>query len=347
MLMGREDEQRTLDALVSGARVGRSGVLVVSGDAGIGKSALLEHAVERATGFHVLRCTGAPAERELPFAGLARVLQPLLRAVDDLPEPQARALGVALALRADGVADRFAVSAATLTLVTRAAEAGPLAVVIDDAHLLDTSSAQALAFVARRVLVDSVLLLAAVRPRESEAWDDLPTLHLGPITAEAAERLAEEAATTALTADQRRRVADVGAGNPLAIRALAQEPEVLGGHPFAQAAEVPQVVADAFARRVAGLDVDEVAVLRVAAVTGGDLPTVARVCEATGVPLDGLARAEELQGRDPRPRTGSSSPTPSWRRRSWRASRPASGGGCTPSRPTPSHRPTSTGGRGT
>lgn len=123
----------------------------------------------------------------LPFAGLARVLQPLLPAIDDLPEPQAYALGVALALRAEGVADRFAVSAAALTLVTRAAESGPVALVVDDAHLLDTSSAQALAFVARRVLVDSVLVLAATRPGESDAWSDLPTLHLQPIASAAAE----------------------------------------------------------------------------------------------------------------------------------------------------------------
>ena len=293
--MGREDEQRTLDALVSGARVGRSGVLVLSGDAGIGKSALLAHAVQQATGFRLLRCTGAPAERDLPFAGLAHVLRPLLGGVDDLPEPQARALGVALALRADGVADRFAVSAAALTLLTRAAESGPVAVVVDDAHLLDTSSAQAIAFVARRVLVDSVVVLAAVRPGASEAWDDLPTLHLGPIDPAAARDLADQVATTALTEQQRRRVADSGAGNPLAIRALAQEPDLLGGAPFGSSPQVPQVVADAFARRVAGLDADGVLALRVAAITGGDLPTVARVCASAGAPLGGLERAEELR----------------------------------------------------
>ena len=193
--MGREDEQRTLDALVSGARVGRSGVLVLDGDAGIGKSALLAHAIGQATGFRLLRCLGTPAERDLPFAGLAHVLQPLLPAVDELPEPQARALGVALALRSDGVADRFAVSAAALTLVTRAAESGPLAVVIDDAHLLDASSAQALAFVATARARGLGPRPRAVRPGESDAWDDLPTLHVGPIASDAAERLADEAAS--------------------------------------------------------------------------------------------------------------------------------------------------------
>lgn len=295
MLTGRDDEKRTLDALVSGARVGQSGVLVLSGDAGIGKSALLGHAMDRATGFRLLRGTGTRAEHDLPFAGLARVLQPLVGAIDDLPEPQAHALGVALALRTEGVADRFAVSAAALTLVTRAAESGPLAIVLDDAHLLDTSSAQALAFVARRVLVDSVLVLAALRPGESEAWQDLPTMHLGPITSVAAEHLAGLVAPTALTDEQRRHVADASGGNPLAIRALAQEPDALGVLPFGQAVEVPQVVADAFARRTADLEPDQLRVLQAAAVTDGDLPTVVAVCDALGVSIDGLERAEELR----------------------------------------------------
>ncbi|KGN40569.1 AAA family ATPase, partial [Knoellia aerolata] len=294
MLMGREDEQRTLDALLSGARVGRSGVLVLSGDPGIGKSALLAHAVERATGFLLLRGVGTKAEHDLPFAGLARVLQSLVDGVDDLPEPQARALGVALAVRTDGVADRFAVSAAALTLVTRAAESGPLAVVLDDAHLLDTPSAQALAFVARRVLVDSVVVLAAVRPGETDVWGGLPTLHLGPLDADAASRLADDAAGTPLSAEQRARVTAVSAGNPLAIRALAQEPGGVGDLPFGQTVTVPRVVADAFARRTAGLEADALRVLQVVVVADGDLPTISAACGSAGLDLGHLARAEDL-----------------------------------------------------
>ena len=158
MLIGRRDEQRSVEALIAGARVGSSGVLVLRGEAGIGKSALLDHARAAAEGFRLLEGTGTPAERDLPFAGLARVLGPLLPGVDGLPEPQAHALGVALALRTGGAVDRFAVSAAALTLVTRAAESGPLGIVVDDAHVLDTPSAQALAFVARRLLVDAVFV---------------------------------------------------------------------------------------------------------------------------------------------------------------------------------------------
>lgn len=297
MLMGREDEQRTLDALLSGARVGRSGVLVLRGDAGIGKSALLAYARQRSDGFRLLTGVGTATEHDLPFAGLARVLQPLMGGVDDLPEPQAHALGVALAMRTEGVADRFAVSAAALTLVTRAAESGPLALVVDDAHLLDTPSAQALAFVARRVLVDAVVVLVAVRPRETEVWDGLPTLDVGPLDAEAADRLVDAAAGTAgtsLTVEQRRRLMTMSAGNPLAIRALAQEPEGLSGVPFGQAVTVPRVVADAFSRRTAGLAPDELQVLQVAVIADRDVSTIGAACSASGLDMSSLARAEDL-----------------------------------------------------
>ncbi len=294
MLIGRRDEQRTLDALLSGARVGRSGVLVLSGDAGLGKSALLTHAREAAHGFRLLEGLGTPAERDLPFAGLARVLQPLLGRLDDLPQPQAHALGVALALRSGGAVDRFAVSAAALTLLTRAAESGPLGIVVDDAHLLDTPSAQALAFVARRLLVDAVFVLVAVRPAVGEVWSGLPVLELGPLAPDAAAELADRAAPAPLTVDERRRITDLGAGNPLAIRSLAQEPAGVRAGPPGRAVAVPRVVAEVFARRTAGMRVDELRVLQVVVVASGDLATISTACASEGLPLDLLGRAEAL-----------------------------------------------------
>lgn len=294
MLIGRDEEQRTLDALLAGARVGRSAVLVLSGDAGIGKSSLLAHATQRAEGFRVLTGVGTAAERDLPFAGLARVLQPLMAGVDDLPEPQAHALGVALAMRTEGVADRFAVSAAALTLVTRAAESGPVALVIDDGHLLDTPSAQALAFVARRVLVDAVVVLVAVRPRETEVWRGLPTLDIGPLDVRATEQLADDTAQVVLTPEQRRRLLTLSAGNPLAIRALAQEPDGLSATTFGQAVAVPVVVADAFSRRIAGLGPDVRRLLQVAVIADGDVAVLGGACVTAGLDMAGLASAEEL-----------------------------------------------------
>ena len=178
MLVGRAQAQREVEALLAGARLGQSGVLVVRGEAGIGKSALVEDAVARATGLRLLRACGSEAERELPFAGLAALLRPVLDQIETLPAPQAEALGVALALREGIAADRFAISAGVLTLLTRVGEERPTAVVVDDAHLLDRPSADALAFVARRLIADPLLVLVALRPDETDAWDGLPVLDL-------------------------------------------------------------------------------------------------------------------------------------------------------------------------
>src|ERR1044071_336694 len=134
MLVGRPQTQRDVEALLAGARLGQSGVLVVRGEPGIGKSALLEDAVARASGLEVLRARGTEVERELPFAALAALLRPLVDQVETLPPPQAEALGIALALREGGAVDRLAIAAGLLTLLTRASEERPTVVVIDDAH---------------------------------------------------------------------------------------------------------------------------------------------------------------------------------------------------------------------
>src|SRR6478735_2319560 len=132
MLVGRDPVRRDVEALLAGARLGQSGVLVVRGEAGIGKSALLDDAASRATGLRLLRVTGSEAERELPFAGLAALVRPLLDDLDALPPPQAHALAVALALREGEDVDRFAISAGLLTLLTRVSEERPTAVLVDD-----------------------------------------------------------------------------------------------------------------------------------------------------------------------------------------------------------------------
>ncbi len=118
MLMGRGEEQRAIDALLAAARLAEGGVLVVTGEPGIGKSALVGYAESQAQDFRLLRVTGTETERDLPFAGLAQLLRPLSKDLDRLPEPQAEALGVALALRSGPRVDRFAVSAGVLTLLT-------------------------------------------------------------------------------------------------------------------------------------------------------------------------------------------------------------------------------------
>src|SRR5580693_9664967 len=155
MLRGRRDECAVLDRLLDGARVGRSGALVLEGEAGVGKSALLDYAVASASDLRVLRAVAVESEMELAFAALHQLCAPLLDRLDGLPGPQREALATTFGLSAGTVPDRFFVGLAVLGLLSEAAEAGPLLCVIDDAQWLDRASAQALAFVARRMLAES------------------------------------------------------------------------------------------------------------------------------------------------------------------------------------------------
>jgi len=161
MLGGRRDERAVLDGLLDGARVGRSGVLVLRGEAGIGKTALLGHASESASDFTLLRTVGVESEMELAFAALHQLCAPVNDFVDRLPTPQRDALEITFGVSAGAAPDRFLVALATLSLFSEAAQERPLLCVVDDAQWLDRASAQALAFVARRLLAEPVALLFA------------------------------------------------------------------------------------------------------------------------------------------------------------------------------------------
>jgi DNA-binding CsgD family transcriptional regulator len=295
MLVGRHQAQRDVEALLAGARLGQSGVLVVRGEAGIGKSALLGHAVARATGLRLLRTCGTETERDLPFAGLATLLRPLLDRIESLPEPQSEALGVALALREGGTVNRFAISAGLLTLLTAASEEQPTAVVVDDAHLLDLPSAEALAFVARRLVADALLVLVAVRPDESAAFDGLPVLDLPRLDRADSRDVVQDAAV--LTEEQVVRIVQLAAGNPLVLRTLADRPDSLTGIPPELDVEatvgLSSVARAAFGMQLGRLDERVIDAVRVAAVAGEDLAVVGRACAADGIPIEGLASAEE------------------------------------------------------
>ncbi len=294
MLIGRGAEQRAVDALLADAAVSRGGALVITGEAGIGKTRLLEYATERATAFRLLRVTGTEIERDLPFAGLAGLLRPVLDRLDRLPEPQAEALGIALALRRGGTIDRFAVCAGVLTLVTQAAEEGPVGLVVDDLHLVDRASAEAVAFTGRRLLADPVFVLAASRTEDEPPWsaDDLPRLQLSGLDDAAAANLAEATAPAPLTGARRDRVIRIAGGNPLAIRELARDPAGIDDQPTDFPLPVPAVVAETFGRRLSDLPPDDRSVLLLAAVTDGDLDLIARVCAAEGEDLGAVERAE-------------------------------------------------------
>src|SRR6478736_3188458 len=163
VLHGRRDEREALERLLDAVRGGQSRVLVVSGEPGVGKTALLESALSSASGLRVIRAVGVESEMELAFAALQQLCAPMLDRLDRLPAPQQDALGVAFGLRAGDAPDRFLVGLAVLSLLAEAAEERPLVCVIDDAQWLDRASAQALLFVARRLLAESVALLLVTR----------------------------------------------------------------------------------------------------------------------------------------------------------------------------------------
>lgn len=163
MLLGRATERAAIDRLLHEAREGRGGALVLRGEAGIGKTALLDHAAERSSGMRVLRVIGVESEASLPFSALHELLHPLLGSIDRLPGPQRRALRAALAMDDEAVRDRFAVYAAALGLLLVESEDLPVLCLVDDAHWMDGASADAMLFAARRLEAERVAVVFSAR----------------------------------------------------------------------------------------------------------------------------------------------------------------------------------------
>jgi DNA-binding CsgD family transcriptional regulator len=293
MLLGREDEQLALDRLFAQAREGRSGVLGLVGEPGIGKTALLEHAAESADGMRILRARGIEAEAVIPFAGLAELLRPVLGAVDRIPAPQASALGGALALGPASARDRFAIGAATLSLLSASAEEGPLALLIDDAHWLDRSSAETLLFAARRLLADPIALVLTVREGQASLLDgaDLRTLRMAGLNrSDAAELLARADVPN----DLLERLHRATGGNPLALLELAPEASRLLSLPSDAPVPISTSIATAFLRRFGRLSEPTRRVLIIAAASDPcGLAVLARAVSQIGLNLNELAPAEE------------------------------------------------------
>src|SRR5215831_645518 len=162
-LLGRQRERDVLDRVLEEARDGRGGVLALYGDAGVGKTALLEYAAEAAPDFRVVRAAGVEGEIELAFAGVQQLCSPSLDLLERLPDPQREAFEVALGLSVGPVPSPFLVGLAVLNLLSEAAEEQPLLCVVDDAQWLDRSSARVLSFVARRLLAEQIVMLFAAR----------------------------------------------------------------------------------------------------------------------------------------------------------------------------------------
>jgi DNA-binding CsgD family transcriptional regulator len=302
VLLGRDRELSELYVLVDG--IGESGgALVVRGDAGIGKSALLAAAKERAQseGLTVVSTAGALSEAQLAFSGLHQLLLPLLDGLERLPDPQRRALEGAFGIAEADAPDVFLIGLAALGLIAERAADSALLFVVDDAHWLDRSSSEVLKFVARRVEADRALLLFSVREGVSSPFDDagLPELHVAGLDEEASNALLDLGATT-LPADVRSRILEAAAGNPLALIELP----VAAAEAGAQAARSePLPLTDrlerAFTSRLASLDTGVQKLLLLAALDDVDLPELSRAAKTPLGPEDlapavdtGLGRLE-------------------------------------------------------
>ncbi|WP_157420702.1 AAA family ATPase, partial [Actinomadura kijaniata] len=297
-LLGRADETAALRALLDRAGQGRSGVLVVHGEAGVGKTALLNDAAARADGFRIARVDGVESERELGYAGLHRLLLPLLDGTASLPAPQRDALGGVFGLVAGVAPDRLLIGLAVLTLLTDAGLEQPLLCVCDDAQWLDTETLEVLAFVGRRLQADHVALLFGVRDGDggSSALRDLPRMHVGGLPDDAAHRLLDAAGPRRLDPEVARRVVAETRGNPLAIRELAgdlaRDPRTGGppaageAPPLAERLPLGRLIEERFRRQVAALPPDvRTLLLVVAAEPTGNAHLVWRALhrlEATG-----------------------------------------------------------------
>ena len=269
-LHGRDDERAEIAGLLADARVGGSGVLVLRGGPGLGKTALLDDAERGAAGLRVLRATGAEAETELPFAGLHQLLAPVLDHAAALPAAQAAALRRALGLATGPQPEPLLLGAAALGLL---AEAAPVAVLVDDWQWLDAPSVAALAFAGRRLRAEGIALIGAVR-------DDAPPTGLAervlpPLTAEAAGALLGE-----LEPAVRRALIDVAAGNPLALvelPAALSDDQRSGRAPIEAPLPLPVRLEELYAARIAALDGTARSLLLLAAAEGtGDPALVLR-----------------------------------------------------------------------
>ncbi len=256
--MGRASEQALLAALIDRAMQGTSAALVLSGEAGIGKSTLLQDAAEHAHHVVVLQTRGIQEESAIPFAGLTDLLKPALAHLDELPSRQATALRGALAIGPPTFGDRVAVAVATLNLLGVTAQEGPVLCLVDDAHWLDASSAEALVFAARRLQAESVVILFAVRTdepgaRRFDVLDRLPVTGLDDRSAREllAGRLGPHASSEVVD-----RLRDQARGNPLALVELPahlSDDQRSGREPILGPPPLGEVMTAAFARRIRGL----------------------------------------------------------------------------------------------
>jgi DNA-binding CsgD family transcriptional regulator len=295
MLVGRDHEQQTLVRLLDDARTGQSGVLAIVGEAGIGKSVLIAYAKEQAVGMNVLRARGVQSEAQIPFAGLFELLRPALPWISQIPDPQATALESALALRPASAPGRFAVGAATLSLLAAYSEKAPVAVLIDDAHWLDGSSADALLFAFRRLVADPIAVVLAVREGEPSLLDgaDLPALRLQGLDRVPAAELLRRQSNEPLSQELADRLHRETGGNPLALVELGRDRQRLADLPPDAPLAIGTSVVRVYLQRLRALPQRTRDVLVLAsAIDSGEVSVLARAAPMLGLDLSDLVPAE-------------------------------------------------------
>jgi len=297
VLRGRETERARLEQLLEAVRAGESAALVLRGEAGIGKTALLDSAAELSEDYRVLRAVGVESEMELPFAALHQLCAPLLDGLERLPPPQRDALGTAFGLSSGPRPDRFLVGLAVLSLLSEAAEAQPLICLVDDAQWLDRSSAHVLSFVARRLQAESVLLLFAKRDQlEHDELAGLPELRLQGLSDADARELLASANTGPLDEQVRDRIIAETRGNPLALLELPRglsAASLAGGFALPDELPLPSRIEASFRRRVEQLPTDTQRLLLVAAAEPiGDPTLLWRSAAELGIKVEAAAPAE-------------------------------------------------------
>ncbi len=295
-LRGRASECETLRNLISTVRSGSCQVLVLRGEAGVGKTALLQHVSELASGFRCVHVAGVESDMELAFAGLQQLCAPLLDRLDELPEPQREALNVAFGRGVGETPDRFLVGLAVLSLMAAAAHDQPLLCLIDDAQWLDQVSVQTLGFVARRLLAEPVALVFTVRDAGADALVGLPDLMIKGLSDADARGLLESVMLGGIDPRVRDRIIAETRGIPLAILEVPRNvpaTELAGGFWISGGRPSAGQIEDGFVRRIQALPAPTRRLLLIAAAEPvGDAALFLRAAAHLGIPVDALGPAE-------------------------------------------------------
>jgi len=295
-LRGRVSECATLRGLIATVKSGSSQVLVLRGEAGVGKTALLEFTAEMASGVRCLHVAGVQSDMELAFAGVQQLCAPLLNHHDELPEPQREALNVAFGRGVGAAPDRFLVGLAVLSLMAAAADDRPLLCLIDDTQWLDQVSAQTLAFVARRLLAEPVGIVFAARDAGAQALAGLPELMIGGLSDADARDLLDSVVLGRIDARVRDRIVAETRGIPLALLEVPRNvsaAELSGGFGNLGVRRSAGQIEESYVHRVQSLPADTRKLLLVAAAEPvGDAALFLRVAARLGIAVDALGPAE-------------------------------------------------------